>query len=75
MLFSTTHLFTAVQFVKVRQSEVFPVTCSLSDAELGAIPCAYGTAEGLLVRANLTADDHVLVVGASGGVFHDNHTS
>ena len=56
------------QFVKVRASEVFPVNCSLSDAELGAVPCAYGTAEALLVRANVCADDHVLVVGASGGV-------
>ncbi|MCX6364119.1 MAG: alcohol dehydrogenase catalytic domain-containing protein, partial [Actinobacteria bacterium] len=36
------------QFVKVPASEVFAVDCDLSDEELGAIPCAYGTAENML---------------------------
>ena len=56
------------QFVKVPASEVFAVDCDLSDAELGAIPCAYGTAENMLRRAGVTGDEHVVVTGASGGV-------
>ena len=39
------------QFVKVPATEVFPVNCNWSDAELGTIPCAYGTAENMLHRA------------------------
>ena len=31
------------QFVKVPETEVFPVVCDWTDAELGTIPCAYGT--------------------------------
>jgi NADPH:quinone reductase-like Zn-dependent oxidoreductase len=56
------------QFVKIPASEVFAVDCDWSDAELGTIPCAYGTAENMLHRANVSAGDHVLVAGASGGV-------
>jgi NADPH:quinone reductase-like Zn-dependent oxidoreductase len=56
------------QFVKVPASEVFAVDCDLSDAELGAIPCAYGTAENMLRRAGVTGAEHVVVTGASGGV-------
>ncbi|MCV2401839.1 alcohol dehydrogenase family protein [Marinomonas sp. C2222] len=56
------------QFVRIPASEVFPVDCDWTDAELGTIPCAYGTAETMLHRANVTANDHVLVAGASGGV-------
>ena len=56
------------EFVKVPASEVFPVDCGWSDAELATIPCAYGTAENMLHRAGLVADERVLVTGASGGV-------
>ena len=56
------------QFVKVPGSEVFAVDCELSDEELGAIPCAYGTAENMLQRAGVHNAEHVVVVGASGGV-------
>jgi NADPH:quinone reductase-like Zn-dependent oxidoreductase len=56
------------QFVKVAASEVFPVDCDWSDAELGTIPCAYGTAENMIHRAKVSSGDHVLVAGASGGV-------
>jgi NADPH:quinone reductase-like Zn-dependent oxidoreductase len=56
------------QFVKVPSSEVFPVRCNWSDAELGSMPCAYGTAENLLLRAGLVSGERVLVSGASGGV-------
>lgn len=56
------------QFVKVPASEVFPIHCDWTDAELGTIPCAYGTAETMLHRASVSSNDHVLVMGASGGV-------
>ncbi|MGB0466542.1 MAG: alcohol dehydrogenase family protein [Pontibacterium sp.] len=56
------------QYVKVRASEVFPITCNWTDAELGSIPCAYGTAENMLHKADLKAGETVLVTGASGGV-------
>ena len=56
------------EYVTVPAGEAFPVDCDWTDAELGAIPCAYGTAENMLHRAGVTAGDHVLVTGASGGV-------
>lgn len=56
------------QYVKVPASEVFAVDSDWSDEELGTIPCAYGTSENMLHRADVTAGDHVLVTGASGGV-------
>lgn len=56
------------QFVRIDAREVFPVDCDWSDAELGTIPCAYGTAENMVHRANVSTGDHVLVTGASGGV-------
>ena len=40
----------------------------LSDAELATFSCSYSTAEGMLTRAQVTAEDTVLVPGASGGV-------
>ena len=56
------------QFVKVPASEVFAVDCDLSDAEMGAVPCSFGTAENMLHRAGVTGAEHVVVIGASGGV-------
>jgi NADPH:quinone reductase-like Zn-dependent oxidoreductase len=56
------------QFAKVPMAEVFPVDCDWSDAELGTIPCAYGTAENMVHRAMVVSGEHVLVAGASGGV-------
>lgn len=56
------------QFVRVDAREVFPVECDWSDAELGSIPCAYGTAENMLQRAGVARGERVLVAGASGGV-------
>ena len=56
------------QYVKVPASEVFVVNCDWSDSELATIPCAYGTAENMIHRANITHEDTVLIMGASGGV-------
>jgi NADPH:quinone reductase-like Zn-dependent oxidoreductase len=56
------------EYTIVPASEVFPVDCGWSDAELATIPCAYGTAETMLHRIGLAAGETVLVAGASGGV-------
>ena len=56
------------QFVKVPASEVFVLDSNWSDVELGSIPCSYGSAENMLLRANISPNDHVLIAGASGGV-------
>lgn len=56
------------EYVKVPGSEVFAVDSDWTDAELGTLPCAYGTAENMLIRAGLSRGETVLVTGASGGV-------
>jgi len=56
------------QFVKVPVGEVFAVDCDWSDAELGSIPCAYGTAENMVHRVKVRKAEHVVITGASGGV-------
>jgi NADPH:quinone reductase-like Zn-dependent oxidoreductase len=56
------------QYVRAPASEVFPVDCSWSDAELGSIPCSYGAAENMIHRAQVKAGDVMLVTGTSGGV-------
>jgi alcohol dehydrogenase len=40
----------------------------LSDIEIAAIPCAFGTAMGLVDRAGVVAAQEVLITGASGNV-------
>ena len=49
-------------------ADTYRVTSTLPATSLGAIPCAYGTAEGMLSRAAVDDADRVLVIGASGGV-------
>ncbi|CUH79288.1 Crotonyl-CoA reductase [Tritonibacter multivorans] len=57
------------QYCLMLESDLRDVSASpLSDIEIAAIPCAFGTAEGLLSRADLAAGQHVLITGASGGV-------
>ena len=56
------------QYVKAPVTEIFVVRSAWSDAELGSIPCAYGTAENMLRRAEVAAGERLLVAGASGGV-------
>ncbi|MEM9098865.1 MAG: alcohol dehydrogenase family protein [Pseudomonadota bacterium] len=57
------------QYCRVPANQLFDVTSSpLSDVEIAAIPCAYGTAENLVVRAGVDAGDRVFITGASGGV-------
>lgn len=57
------------QYCLVEASDLYDVSASpLSDAEIAAIPCAFGTAENLLTRAGVTTGHKVLITGASGGV-------
>lgn len=57
------------RFCLVRATHLHDVSASmLSDIEIGAMPCAYGTAFNLLSRAGVSTGDRVLVTGASGGV-------
>ncbi|WP_237584173.1 alcohol dehydrogenase family protein [Photobacterium halotolerans] len=56
------------EYVKVPAREIFPVQTQWSDVELASIPCAFGTAENMLHRADVRHSDTVLVMGASGGV-------
>ena len=55
------------QFTKTFATDALPVQSDLSDTELGAIPCAYSTAETMLQKVGLN-EERVLVTGASGGV-------
>jgi alcohol dehydrogenase len=57
------------EYCLVPAVHLFDVTGSpLSDIEIGAMPCAFGTAMGLVMRSGIHAGDRVLVTGASGGV-------
>ena len=52
----------------VDQRQVHPVDSSFSDPELATFATSYVTAENMLNRASVDADDVVLITGASGGV-------
>jgi alcohol dehydrogenase len=57
------------QYCLVKARHLHDVSASpLSDIEIGAMPCAYGTAHNLLTRAQVAVGELVLVTGASGGV-------
>ena len=57
------------QYCLVEAGDLYDVSESpLSDLEIAAIPCAFGTAENMLARAGVTSGQKVLITGASGGV-------
>ncbi|WP_425595595.1 alcohol dehydrogenase family protein [Ruegeria faecimaris] len=57
------------QYCLVQADDLYDVSASpLSDIEIAAIPCAFGTAEALLTRSAVTAGQKLLITGASGGV-------
>ena len=57
------------QYCVVPARYLYDVSASpLSDIEIGAVPCAYGTAFNLISRAAVAVGERVLVTGASGGV-------
>lgn len=56
------------QYVAAPAADTYAIETNLTDAQLAAVPCAYGTAENLLLRSAVTAGETVLVTGASGNV-------
>lgn len=56
------------EYTKTHMRNVGVVNSTLSDAELATFSCSYTTAEGMLNRADVDANDRVLITGASGGV-------
>ncbi|MGF1502714.1 MAG: alcohol dehydrogenase catalytic domain-containing protein [Paracoccaceae bacterium] len=57
------------EYCAVPARHLYDVTAApLSNVEVGAIPCNWGTAMGLVTRAGVSSGDRVLVTGASGGV-------
>ncbi|GAA4888110.1 alcohol dehydrogenase family protein [Ferrimonas pelagia] len=56
------------QYTKVDHRHAHPINSPLSDAELASFPCSYSTAENMLCRAGVQAEETVLITGASGGV-------
>ena len=59
------------ELLNVHHSFVHPITApptAITATQLGAIPCAYGTAENMLLKVTLRPGDTVVVPGASGGV-------
>ncbi len=57
------------EYHRCEQRQLNDVTSSpLSSAQLACLPTAYGTALGMINRAECVAGERVLVTGASGGV-------
>ncbi len=56
------------EYVVVPAADAHKITSEITDIELGAVPCAYGTAENMLTEANLKAGEQVLITGATGNV-------
>ena len=57
------------EFMVVNADQLVAIPDSISFAEASALPCAYGTAYRMMVRrANVSAGEKVLILGASGGV-------
>jgi NADPH:quinone reductase-like Zn-dependent oxidoreductase len=57
------------QFHRCSVDRLHDVTGSpLTDAQLACLPTAYGTALGMIERAEIAAGERVLVTGSSGGV-------
>lgn len=56
------------EHVKVPADAAYPVESDLTDAELATFATSYVTAENMLNRAGVGAEDLVLIPGASGGV-------
>ena len=57
------------EYVVIAAEQAHDVTDSpLTDEQLACLPIAYGTATGMLERAEVRAEETVVVTGASGGV-------
>lgn len=56
------------QYTKVPGINAVRIQSDLSDVELASFPCSYSTAENMLTRVDLAAEETILITGASGGV-------
>ena len=56
------------EYTVVADRHACKINSTFSDVELASFPCSYSTAENLLTRAHVIANEVVLVTGASGGV-------
>jgi NADPH:quinone reductase-like Zn-dependent oxidoreductase len=57
------------QYCLLQEDEIFDVSASpLSNEEIAAIPCGFGTAYNLLTRSGVCEGQRVLITGASGVV-------
>jgi len=57
------------QYCLLQEDEIFDVSASpLSNEEIAAIPCGFGTAYNLLTRSGVCQGQEVLITGASGVV-------
>lgn len=56
------------EYVAVPAANAHPVRSAFSDAELASFATSSGTALNMIERVQVSADDTVLVTGASGGV-------
>ena len=56
------------EYARVPSVHAHRIDSGWSDAELASFPCAYCAAENMISRIDLTANETVLITGASGGV-------
>lgn len=57
------------QYCSIPANQLHDVSSApLTDVEIAALPCAYGTAFNLVSRSGVGPNDQVLITGASGGV-------
>ena len=56
------------QYTAVPAVNAFRIESEWTDAELATFPCSYSTAEHMLTRVRLQAQETILIPGASGGV-------
>ena len=55
-------------YTVVEAQNACAIKSNYSDLELASFPCSYSTAENMLTRAKVNANDTILITGASGGV-------
>ncbi|MGI9319580.1 MAG: alcohol dehydrogenase family protein [bacterium] len=56
------------EYTTVPDTNAIVIQSNMKDAELATFPCAYGTAENLIAKADLKPGETVVITGASGGV-------
>ena len=56
------------EYCTVPSDNAVDINSAYSDVELASFPVAYGTAESMLNKASVSANDTLVITGASGGV-------